>query len=92
MTHHPDGLTSFIGRTRELARIRALLTRSRLVTVLGPGGMGKTRVACQVEIHALRNFQRKVLRDGFADQCVAVHGAQCSIHIFHTKVRIQRRR
>jgi predicted ATPase len=40
-----DGFTDLVGRQRELARISALLERSRLVTVVGPGGVGKTRVA-----------------------------------------------
>ncbi len=35
----------FIGREREIAELQALLANERLVTVLGPGGMGKTRVA-----------------------------------------------
>lgn len=38
-------LTSFVGREEELARIAALLTGSRLVTLVGPGGAGKTRLA-----------------------------------------------
>ncbi|MBW6434209.1 AfsR/SARP family transcriptional regulator [Actinoplanes hulinensis] len=43
----PAPLTSFIGREDDLARIDALLTRGRLVTVLGPGGAGKTRLALE---------------------------------------------
>ena len=39
-----DGFTDFVGRRGELSRISALLGRSRLVTVVGPGGVGKTRV------------------------------------------------
>ncbi|WP_046495745.1 AfsR/SARP family transcriptional regulator [Streptomyces odonnellii] len=38
-------LTSFVGREPELAAIRADLTHSRLVTLTGPGGSGKTRLA-----------------------------------------------
>ncbi len=41
----PAPLTSFIGRQREVARIDALLEHERLVTLTGPGGMGKTRLA-----------------------------------------------
>ncbi|MGN9781737.1 AfsR/SARP family transcriptional regulator [Nonomuraea sp. ZG12] len=43
----PAALTSFIGRDDDLARIDALFTRGRLVTVVGPGGAGKTRLAVE---------------------------------------------
>ncbi len=43
---HP--LTSFIGRKRELAEVKALLSRTRLLTLTGVGGCGKTRLALQV--------------------------------------------
>jgi predicted ATPase/transcriptional regulator with XRE-family HTH domain len=41
-------LTSFVGREREIQEVRALLTTARLVTLAGPGGCGKTRLALQV--------------------------------------------
>lgn len=40
-------LTSFVGREQELARLTDSLTRVRLVTVVGPGGAGKTRLAIE---------------------------------------------
>jgi predicted ATPase/transcriptional regulator with XRE-family HTH domain len=43
----PQQLTSFIGRQREVADIAALLREHPLVTVVGAGGIGKTRVAVQ---------------------------------------------
>ncbi len=43
----PVPLTSFIGRDDDLARIDTLLSAGRLVTVLGPGGAGKTRLAVE---------------------------------------------
>ncbi|MBB5782197.1 BTAD domain-containing putative transcriptional regulator [Nonomuraea jabiensis] len=43
----PAPLTSFIGRDDDLARIDVLLAAGRLVTVLGPGGAGKTRLAVE---------------------------------------------
>jgi predicted ATPase len=48
--HHnlPAALTSFIGRERELAEIGALLGQARLVTLVGVGGTGKTRLALEV--------------------------------------------
>src|SRR4051812_28378677 len=44
-TNLPAPVTSFVGREREIAQIDELLQRSRLVTLLGPGGAGKTRLA-----------------------------------------------
>ena len=41
-------LTSFLGRGDEVDRVRGLLGTARLVTVLGPGGAGKTRLASEV--------------------------------------------
>jgi predicted ATPase/DNA-binding XRE family transcriptional regulator len=39
---------SFVGRGRELAEVRALITKQRLVTLTGPGGCGKSRLAIEV--------------------------------------------
>jgi predicted ATPase len=44
----PLPLTSLVGRTRELGAIADTLHRTRLVTIAGPGGGGKTRVALDV--------------------------------------------
>lgn len=44
-TNLPAPVTSFVGREKELAQIDELLQRSRLVTLLGPGGAGKTRLS-----------------------------------------------
>jgi non-specific serine/threonine protein kinase len=44
----PAETTSFVGRRRELARIAELLTRARLITLTGPGGVGKTRTAIRL--------------------------------------------
>jgi predicted ATPase/DNA-binding SARP family transcriptional activator len=43
----PLALTSFVGRERETEQLRDLLTRSRLATLTGPGGSGKTRLAVE---------------------------------------------
>jgi predicted ATPase/DNA-binding CsgD family transcriptional regulator/tetratricopeptide (TPR) repeat protein len=44
----PAPLTSFIGREPELAELADRLSRARLVTIVGPGGCGKTRLALAV--------------------------------------------
>ena len=48
----PLHLTSFIGRRRELTETKNLLTRYRLVTLTGIGGVGKTRLAIQAAANA----------------------------------------
>jgi predicted ATPase/class 3 adenylate cyclase len=49
----PLQLTSFVGREAELVTVRDLLHRHRLVTLTGPGGTGKTRLALQAAADAL---------------------------------------
>jgi predicted ATPase/DNA-binding CsgD family transcriptional regulator len=44
----PAELSSFVGRRQELASVRDGLATHRLVTLLGPGGVGKTRLAFRV--------------------------------------------
>jgi predicted ATPase/DNA-binding CsgD family transcriptional regulator len=44
----PVAVTTFVGRQREMAEVRRRLAGSRLVTLTGPGGVGKTRLAMQV--------------------------------------------
>src|SRR6187455_1633801 len=48
VTNLPVQLTSFIGREQELAEVERLVSTSRLVTLTGAGGCGKTRLAIQV--------------------------------------------
>jgi predicted ATPase/DNA-binding SARP family transcriptional activator len=52
----PVPLTSFIGREKELTEIAGLLSKSRLVTLTGSGGVGKTRLAIQVVAEVLNLF------------------------------------
>jgi ATP/maltotriose-dependent transcriptional regulator MalT len=44
----PAQLTSFVGRSAELAEVKQMLKSSRLVTLTGAGGSGKTRLALQI--------------------------------------------
>lgn len=67
----PLQLTSFVGRDAELAEVKNLLSTSRLVTLTGVGGVGKTRLALHAVIETLPEFADGVwlvelgeLRDG----------------------------
>ena len=52
----PTALSTFIGRTAEVAEIAELLGEYRLVTLTGPGGMGKTRLAGEVARRVAARF------------------------------------
>jgi predicted ATPase len=60
-SRHPSGnlpaeVTSFVGRRRELGEIRQKLTTARLVSLVGPGGVGKTRLALRSAADLARGF------------------------------------
>jgi predicted ATPase/class 3 adenylate cyclase len=52
----PVQLTSFVGREAEIDAVGELLERARLVTLTGPGGTGKTRLALQVAAERLTHY------------------------------------
>jgi predicted ATPase/class 3 adenylate cyclase len=52
----PVQLTSFVGREQEIVAVGALLDRAPLVTLAGPGGTGKTRLALQVAAERLARY------------------------------------
>ena len=56
LSNLPAPITSFIGREREKAEVKALLSRSRFVTLTGTGGAGKTRLALEVAGEMLPEF------------------------------------
>jgi predicted ATPase/class 3 adenylate cyclase len=49
-------LTGFIGRAKEIAEVRGLLAKTRLLTLTGSGGCGKTRLALQVAVEVLEEY------------------------------------
>jgi predicted ATPase/DNA-binding CsgD family transcriptional regulator len=56
LSNLPLALTSFVGRRRELAEVKSLLKSTRLLTLTGPGGCGKTRLALAVADELLAEF------------------------------------
>ncbi|WP_067692208.1 LuxR C-terminal-related transcriptional regulator [Nocardia jejuensis] len=52
----PEEVTSFVGRRDELATAKRLLPTTRVLTLLGPGGMGKTRLSRQIGQLVARAF------------------------------------
>jgi predicted ATPase/DNA-binding NarL/FixJ family response regulator len=58
--HLPEEPNSFIGRERELAELRQLLHRTRALTLCGPGGIGKTRLALRLMATAAAEFPDRV--------------------------------
>ena len=67
----PQQLTSFVGREREIEDAEALLARTRLLTLSGIGGLGKTRLALQIAGNVLDRYRDGVwfvdlapIRDG----------------------------
>src|SRR2546423_13829303 len=53
----PPELTSFVGRRKELAELRKKLASARLVSLVGPGGVGKSRLAIRVATDLARGFR-----------------------------------
>jgi class 3 adenylate cyclase len=52
----PSQLTAFIGREKEIQEGKSLLAKSRLLTLTGSGGSGKTRLALQVAADVLEGY------------------------------------
>ncbi|MBN1550501.1 diguanylate cyclase, partial [bacterium] len=52
----PSNITGFIGRDEELKQTGTMLQKQRLVTIVGPGGIGKTRLALQIAEKSLTSF------------------------------------
>lgn len=57
MTNLPVPLTSFIGREREIEEVNRLLSTTRLLSLIGSGGIGKTRLAIQAGRDLLQSYR-----------------------------------
>lgn len=62
----PTQLTSFIGRERELAEVKTKVESARLLTLIGPGGTGKSRLSIQLGSQLLPAFEDGVWLVEFA--------------------------
>ena len=58
----PQYLTGFVGREREMGEVRTLLSGTRLLTLTGTGGMGKTRLSQQIAADILEEYPDGVWR------------------------------
>ena len=56
----PTQLTSFVGREKELADVRHLFQNTRLLTLIGPGGTGKTRLSLEAASEVLDQYPNGV--------------------------------
>ena len=56
-TNLRHAVTRFVGREREIAEVREWLDRTRLVTLVGPGGIGKTRLAVEAAALLLDEYR-----------------------------------
>jgi predicted ATPase/DNA-binding CsgD family transcriptional regulator len=77
----PAAVTRFVGRRRELADVRRLLAESRLVTLTGVGGVGKTRLALHVAGEVRRAFADGVW---FVDLAVLADGERIADTVANT--------
>ena len=59
-TNLPHVLGTFVGRKRELVEIRQLLSQARMLTLTGPGGIGKTRLALEIAAEMLDDYANAV--------------------------------
>src|SRR3954466_9325627 len=81
----PAELTTFVGRRRELADIKQLLTASRLVTLTGVGGGGKSRLARRVAAELRRAFPDDVWFVELAE----LHDPELLVDTVATALRLQ---
>ncbi|HYR49164.1 MAG TPA: winged helix-turn-helix domain-containing protein, partial [Candidatus Eisenbacteria bacterium] len=56
MTNLPEAVSELIGREAELNEVAAVVTEHRLISLIGAGGIGKTRLALEVARHLLPRF------------------------------------
>jgi predicted ATPase/DNA-binding NarL/FixJ family response regulator len=89
----PADTTSFVGRRHDVTEVRRLLSESRLVTLTGVGGVGKTRLALRAAAETQRAFRDGVWfveLGGVADQELVVHTVLEQLGVHDDTVRQHR--
>src|SRR5579872_1639273 len=84
----PGELSSFIGRGRELSEIKRLISAARVITLTGPGGIGKTRLALRAARGLGRNFPDGVWWVEFGE----LEGPDLLAYAVAGSMRVQERR
>lgn len=56
----PSSVSEFIGRKKEIEEIKELFTNTRLITLTGAGGTGKTRISIQIALEMIDEFENGV--------------------------------
>src|SRR5439155_20336343 len=90
VTNLPIPLTSFIGRQREIARLKKSLAKTRLLTLSGAGGSGKTRLALQVANVLIDSFPDGVWwveLAGISDQALVTRAVAKVLGVFEQPQR-----
>jgi predicted ATPase/DNA-binding CsgD family transcriptional regulator/Tfp pilus assembly protein PilF len=86
----PVAATRFVGRRQEIAATRRLLTSSRLVTLAGPPGVGKTRLALRVAEEVAHRFRGGVVMaelGGLRDPSLLAHEVARAIGLHDASTR-----
>jgi MoxR-like ATPase len=69
--HLPEEPNSLIGREHERDELRRLIHSTRALTLCGPGGIGKTRLARRLLASMAAEFPRRLIKTGLADPVLA---------------------
>lgn len=89
----PADTTTFVGRKHDVAEVRRLLSESRLVTLTGVGGVGKTRLALRAAAETSRAFRDGVWfveLGGVTDPELVVHTVLEQLGVHNDTVRMHR--
>lgn len=89
-TNLPSQLTSFVGRKKELSEIKDALSKYRLVTLTGSGGVGKSRLSLQVGTDLLSTFPDGVWfieLASLSDPSLLIHTIQNTLGLIDQKDR-----